>query len=521
MIPLFSTEQIRNADKYAIEQLKISGIVLMENASLSIYNSIRSNMKSLDASLVIGILAGKGNNGGDAFAVARHFVNNGFVVKIIFVGKRNELKGDALINFNIITKLIPKVQNSELIFYKSKRDLSKLKTCDVIIDGLLGTGTRGEIREPYKGIIEYVNQLDSIKVAIDLPSGLNLETATATTIINTDLTVTLAEYKTGLFYGKGYEFAGKIEKGSIGIGAEYFDNQNISEYLIEPEDALLGLPEKKKVSHKYSNGKVLAITGSGKYSGAASLVVRSLLQVGTGSILLAFPKSVRNLISTNIGEAVITPYKDNEKEYLRKENISELDAQLKWADVIAIGSGLGREEATIEAVASITKKYKNKKMVIDADAIFAIGKTGFEKFDLKNKILTPHHAEFAHLIGITIDKLQSSLFSYGKEFVQETKSILVLKGAPTIIFLPNGDVVINTSGNVGMAKFGSGDVLTGVIAGLISASNNIENAVIAGVYLHSLAADLLLEEETEFGITATKIEESLPHAIRFLRNSII
>ncbi len=521
MIPLFTTEQIRGADKYAIEQLKIPGIVLMENASLSIFNSIRNNMKSLDTSSAIGIVAGKGNNGGDAFAVARHFVNSGFTVKILFIGKRNELSGDAKTNFSVVTKLLEQVDNLELIFYKSKKDLQKLKYCDVIIDGLLGTGTKGEIREPYKSIIEYVNQLESIKVAIDLPSGLNLETATASTILNADLTVTLADYKTGLFYGKGYEFAGQIEKGSIGIGNEYFDNLNVSEYLIEPEDALLGLPQKNKVSHKYSNGKVLAIAGSGKYPGAAALLVRSLFQVGTGAALLAFPKSVRNLISSTIGETVFAPYDDEGREYLTHSNIAELKSKLAWADVIAIGSGLGREGETLEVVASIIKKEKNKKMVIDADAIYVIGEIGYSKFNLNNKILTPHQAEFAHLVNVTIEELQSNLLNYGREFAKKSGSILVLKGAPTIIFLPNGESLINSTGNVGMAKFGSGDVLTGVISGLTSYSKNIESAVIAGVYLHSLSADLLLEQQTEFGITANKIEENLPNAISFLRNSII
>ncbi|MCF6268847.1 MAG: NAD(P)H-hydrate dehydratase [Melioribacteraceae bacterium] len=521
MIPLFSTEQIRNADKYAIEQLKIPGIVLMENASISIFDSIRKNMKSLDRSSVIGIVAGKGNNGGDAFAVARHFINSGFSVKIIFAGKRNELSGDAETNFTILTKLLKHIGSSELLLYKSKKDLSKLKSCDVIIDGLLGTGTKGEVREPYRSIIEYANQLDSIKVAIDLPSGLNLTTATASTIINADLTITLADYKTGLFYGKGYEFAGQVEKGSIGIGSEYFDNQNVSEYLIEPEDAFLGLPQKKKVSHKYSNGKVLAIAGSGKYPGAASLLVRSLFQVGTGAALLAFPKSVRNFISSNIGETVFAPYNDKEKEHLTTSNITELKPQINWADVIAIGSGLGRDEETLEAVASIIKKEKNKKMVIDADAIYAVGEIGYSQFDFKNKIFTPHHAEFAHLIDVTIEELQLNLLNYGSEFAQQSGSILVLKGAPTIIFLPNGEKLINSTGNVGMAKFGSGDVLTGVISGLTSYSKNIESAIITGVYLHGLSADLLIEQETEYGITATKIEENLPSAISFLRNSII
>ena len=521
MIPLFSTEQIQGADKYAIEELKIPGIVLMENASLSIYNSIIKNCKLLNLSSHIGIVAGKGNNGGDAFAVARHFINSGFNVTTVIVAKKNEIKGDAKINFDILNELNKNINNCNIIFYKSKNDLNKIKYSNIIIDGLLGTGTKGNLREPYKTIIESLNNLKSYKVAIDLPSGLNLETSTASTIFNADLTITLADFKSGLFYGKGYEFAGKIEKGSIGIGSEYFENKNISEYLIEPEDALLGLQIKKKVSHKYSNGKVLAIAGSGKYPGAASLLMKSLFNVGTGAAILAFPKSIRNLISTNIGEAVFELFDDEGREYITQEDVSKIKDKIDWAEVIAIGSGLGRAEKTIDAIAEIIKKSKNKKMVIDADAIYGISKVGIENFNLKNKVLTPHHAEFANLFNLGVEELELNLLKYGREFTSKTRSILVLKGAPTIIFLPNGDALINSAGNVGMAKFGSGDLLTGIISGLMSNSNSIEKAVITGVYLHSLSADLLLESETEFGITATKIEENIPNAIRFIRNSII
>lgn len=521
MIPLFTTAQIRDADKYAIEQLKIPGIVLMENASFSVFNSIKKNYDLINGISQIGIIAGKGNNGGDAFAVARHFINEGFIVNVLFVGNEKELKGDALINFTICKELCKKVNNGNIVFYKSKKDFSKIKNSDVIIDGLLGTGTKGEISEPFKSVIEFVNELNSYRVAIDLPSGLYLETSTSSTIFNADLTITLADFKTGLFYGKGYEFSGKIEKGEIGIGKEHFEDQTVQEYLIEPEDALYGLTKKNKSSHKYSNGKVLAIIGSGKYIGAASLLVRSLFQIGTGSVLLAFPKSIRNLISTNMGETVFATYNDDGKEFFTSANISELKQQLDWADLITIGSGLGREPETIEAIAEIIVKYKTKKMVIDADAIFAIGEIGISKFDLRNKVLTPHHAEFSHLLGINVSELQSNLIYFGREFAQKTKSILVLKGAPTIIFLPNGDSLINSAGNVGMAKFGSGDVLSGIIAGLVSYSSDMEQSVISAVYLHSLSADLLLAKETEFGITATKIEENIPNAINFLRNSII
>jgi len=521
MIPLFNIEQIRNADTYAIEKLQIPGIVLMENAAISIFNSINNNYNLINGISNIGIIAGKGNNGGDAFAVARHFINNGFPVTVLFVGTKKELKGDALSNFNSLSNLCKIVNNGNLIIYKTKSDLNKIKLSDIIIDGLLGSGSKGDIREPYKSIIEFVNQLNAFRVAIDLPSGLNLESSTATTIFNSDLTVTLANYKSGLYYGKGYEYSGKVEKGSIGIGDEYFEKQKVSHYLIEPEDALLGLPLKKKSSHKYSNGKVLAIAGSGKYPGAASLLTKALFNIGTGSVILAFPKSARNLVSNSIGEAVFEAFSDDNKEFLSSENVKELESKIAWCDVLAIGSGLGREVETISAVSDIISKNKAKNIVIDADAIFAIGEVGYLNFDLKNKILTPHYGEFSHLLGITTEELQLNIITYGKEFVHKTKSYLVLKGAPTIIFLPNGDTIINSAGNSGMAKFGTGDVLTGVIAGLLSQTGNIENSVISGVYIHSLSADLLLNSETEFGITATKIEENLPNAISFLRNSII
>ena len=520
MIPLFTSEQIRKADEYAIEKLQIPGVVLMENASISIVNGIKQNYDLIKGISSIGVIAGKGNNGGDAFAVARHLINEGYSVNIISVAKKDELKGDALINFSILNVLIPKVNNANLIFYKSPKDLKKLKDCNLIIDGLLGTGTKGELREPYKSIIEYVNELQTYKVSIDLPSGLNLEKSTASSIFNSDLTVTLAEYKSGLFYGKGYEFAGKVTKGSIGIGNEYFESQSINEYLIEPEDALMGLPKKNKVSHKYSNGKVLAIVGSGKYPGAASLVMKSLFNSGTGAAILAFPKSIRDLVAGNIGESVFELY-SNTKEYLDFNALNEIEDKIEWCDVLALGSGIGREDETLEAVSKIMKKYTSKKMVIDADAIYAIGKLGYSKYNLKNKIFTPHHSEFAQLINIELDELESNILNYGRDFVKKTESFLVLKGAPTIIFLPNNDVLINSAGNAGMAKFGSGDVLTGVITGLLSQSKNIEGSIISGVYLHSLSADLLLENETEFGVTATKIMENLPNAINFLRNSII
>lgn len=520
MIPLFSTDQIRKADEYAITKLGIPGIVLMENAAKNIFDIIIKKLPEVINFEKIGIVCGKGNNGGDGFALARHFINNGFNVTVISIGKPAELKGDALKNFEITRRLISKKENSEIIFYKNPRDLSYLFDCSLVVDAMLGTGAKGNLKEPYATIVQFINELALLKAAVDIPTGLDADTGTGDIIFEADLTVTLAEFKRGLFFEKGFAYSGEIEKGSIGIGTEYFDNLKVDNYLIEPEDAFSGLPIKETNIHKYSAGKVLTIAGSGKFPGAACLASTAALKCGAGASVLAFPKSIKSTVQTKLEEVVVEAYDDRGCEYLSLNNISELHEKIKWANVVSIGSGLGREEETQKAVLEILKNYPDKKFVIDADGIYALQKK-YKKINLEEKILTPHHKEFADLIGISITELKKDLMNYGSKFAKATSSYLVLKGAPTMIFNPAGEAFINTAGNAGMAKFGTGDVLTGIIAGLLAQSQEIEETLISAVYIHSLSADLLFENTTEYGITATGIMENMPNAIKFIIKSFI
>ncbi|MCP5061104.1 MAG: NAD(P)H-hydrate dehydratase [Ignavibacteriae bacterium] len=521
MIPLYSSDQVRAADNYAIEKLNIPGIVLMENAAVNIKDAILNEFHSLSKKSTFGIICGKGNNGGDGFALARQLLINGFDVKIISLAKEEELKGDALTNFVITQNLILDYPKSKFIFFQSIKNLNSLKNCDVIIDAILGTGVDGEPREPIKSIIKRINKLKAKKVAIDLPTGLNINNAAGNIIFQADLTVTLAEFKNGLFYAKGKANSGKIVKGSIGIGESYFENLNVKEYLIEPEDALAGLPKKGKNIQKYSAGKVLVIAGSGTMPGAAIFASNSASISGAGAGFLAFPKSVKSVPQKKLNSSIVLAYKDNSKEYLSTNNLDELKDKIKWADSIAIGPGLGREEETQQAVFDIMKSFPQKKIVVDADAIYALGNSKYTKLDLRNKIFTPHHKEFADLVGVDIRMLEPNLFFLGRKFVLEMETYLVLKGSPTLIFNPKGEVFINSTGNPGMAKFGTGDVLTGIITSFIAQNKEIENSVISAVYLHSLAADLLVKKNTEFGLTPEKICKNINKAITFLRKSIV
>jgi NAD(P)H-hydrate epimerase len=491
----------------------------MENASLEIYNYIESAREELNLPKEIAIICGKGNNAGDGYAAARHFINNDYNIAIIKIGEEDEMSSDCRTNYTILKNLGSNNKNLTVLDFKSINDLKKIKNFPIIADAMLGSGIEGSLREPYKSIVNEVNKYNAFKAAIDIPTGLSVDRGYAENAFMADLTITLGELKKGLFFGNGTVYSGEVFKGSIGIGFSLYDKYETTEYLIEPEDAYQFLPKKRKDDYKYSAGKVFTIAGSGDLPGAAVLTSKAALVSGTGASVLAYPKSVRRLVHKNLGEVIVDSYEDNKSEILIVENVKELNQRIKWAVVVALGPGLGRKKETQSAILKIIKEIKYKNVVLDADAIFAIGEDGYQHYDLHNAVLTPHHAEFAHLIGIELNELEKDILKYGHSFTETSGAYLVLKGAPTIIFTTGGDALINTTGNPGMAKFGTGDVLTGVIASFIAQKKNPEEAIVAAVYIHSLSADLLLKNSTEFGYTASDISRNIASAIKFLRKT--
>jgi len=518
MIPLYNTSQIRNLDSFAIKRLQVPGIVLMENVAIGIYESI---IERVDYVKCVGVVCGKGNNGGDGYAVARHFSNAGFDIKVISLGAEKDLSEDCKINFTILNNLSSQRKNLKIKSYKSAKDINGLKDCDIIIDAILGSGFVGELKEPYSSIIKSLNKMSAYKCAIDVPTGLNSDTGFGDVVFKSDLTVTLGEFKKGLFIGKGSEFCGEVVLNEIGVGRDYFDDINPDTYLIEPEDVYAGLPKRGKTVHKYSAGKVLTIAGSYKYPGAAVLTSQSSLIAGAGASILAIPESAKKLVHKDLLEVVVESYGTITTKYFDEDGLNSLQKKIKWADVVAIGPGLGREEDTIKAVREFLLQRKFKFAVLDADALFALDKIFLEKVNLKNCILTPHLGEFSLMVGVESELIEKDILSYGREFSIKHKCILVLKGAPTIIFNPDGEAFINTTGNSGMAKFGSGDVLTGIIAGLLSQNKNPEAAAITGVYLHSLSADLLLNDKPISNYLASDIMINYSNAVKFLEESIV
>lgn len=518
MIPLYFIDQIRQLDSLAEKKLGVSGLVLMENAAANFTRLIIATAGLQKGRDRIAIICGKGNNGGDGFAAARHFVNAGFEVKVLSLFEPKDCSADCRTNYAIAESMAKEKLPLAIKLYTSKKDFKFIAECNVIIDAMLGSGFTGELKSPFVEVISYLNNADAIKIAIDIPSGLYADTGYGEIVFRADYTVTLGDLKAGLFFGNAIDYCGLVLKAGIGIDAMPTPLPPVDTFLIEAADAFNNLPVKQRSINKYSSGKLLTIAGSLEFPGAALLAAEAAFRVGTGASRLAFPKSIAQLAHQHYPDLVVELYDDDGKPYLTPKAIEQLAGSVHASRLIAFGSGIGRHPETVEAVAHFLETFPGVNAVIDADAIHAIAQKGYDSFDLRDKVFTPHLGEFSALIGVPSQEIKKDMLAYGLSFVRDTESYLVLKGPRTIIFTPYEEIFINTTGNPGMAKFGSGDVLTGVLAGMMSQSILVTEALLAGVYIHSLTGDILAEEYTEYGFVASDLVKGIPSAIKFLRN---
>lgn len=518
MKPLYSTEQIINFDRFAIEQMRIPSVVLMENAVESIFQIIKGRY-DLSAKKSFALIAGKGNNGGDGFALARKLIIAGHNVSVFHLYEPSIFSKDAKINFDILFNIKNYYNGLKIIEITGKENVARFKQFDFIIDAILGSGSTGNLSYEIASIVKTLNRVKAIKISVDIPTGLNSETGYGELIFSADMTVSLGGLKRGLFFGSGYTHSGIIEEGSIGIDPTVIVKTSDS-FLIEGSDFIKSYPRKKKDIHKYTSGKSLIVAGSGKYIGAALLTSHASMKTGAGAVVLAFPDSLKGCVVPKLRELVVLSYKSKTNEFLTTDNLPELNGKIAWSDSIIIGPGLGREPETLEAIKLFLQKSNKKKTVIDADALYAISLFGIENFNLKNAILTPHIAEFSLLIKKTVEETQKNIIGYGKAFAQKSGSTLILKGPRTIIFTPDGKSFISPVGNSGLAKFGTGDVLSGIIGGILAQGASNYNAAISGVYLHGKTGDYLRNKYTEYGFTASQIIDYLPSTLKIIGENI-
>lgn len=505
--------QMAGIDNFTITEIGIPGMVLMENAALSVVKEIEKDIDCIKGKKVC-LLAGKGNNGGDAFAIARHLYNNGAKVLVFLLAKKNEIKGDAKTNLDILDKM--GVNVIEILDISDLNDAKKhLSHSHLIVDGIFGTGIKGNIPQLISQIINFINEKDIPVISVDIPSGINGETGEILgTCIKAYKTVTFGYAKVGLFVHPAAQYTGETVVADIGIPKNVVDKFDIKNYIIDDETVRKIIPKRYSDSNKGSYGKLLLLTGSRGMTGAGCLAGKAALRSGLGLLYLGVPASLTNVYDSILIESVTLPLEDDDTGYITKGCIESLKEYMAGVDVIALGPGLSTKGDVGDVVFSIVENSK-VPLVIDADGINVISKN-IEVLKKSNVpvVLTPHPGEMARLLGTSPEEVQKNRINVARDFSRKWNVITVLKGSRTIVALPDGSIYINTTGNSGMATGGTGDVLTGMIASFICQGAKVHEGAILGVYFHGLCGDNIAKTKGEYGIIAGDLVEEIPYVIK-------
>jgi len=505
-----TSQQMREIDRKAIEENKLSGLALMENAGLRIFQSLKNIYTDLRLKKII-IFSGSGNNGGDGFVVTRHLYDYGVKVKVFLLAPSNKIKGEAGENLNIIDKM--GVELIEVETVKLEEVQEAIQNSDLIIDAILGTGLQGRVTGLKAKIINLINVAGKEVVAIDVPSGLDVDTGKIVgPCIKAIHTITLALPKIGLLLFPGASYAGKVTVEDIGIPSYLLTNKKLKTNIVTKEIVKSLLPFRAIHSHKGSFGKVLILAGSVGMTGAAYLASEAAMRSGTGIVILGIPRSLNPIMEVKLTEVMTLPLAETEKQSLGEDAEETISKLMKDFSILGIGPGISRELETQRLVRKIIEK-SNIPLVIDADAIYALSKDASILKKVKVPlVITPHPGEMAKLINKDIDYILNNQLDIARKIAQEFGIIIVSKGARTIVANKEGEAYINIGDNSGMATGGAGDVLTGIVCSLVAQGADSFSAAIAGVYIHSLAGDLARDIKGERGMIAGDILSQVPQA---------
>lgn len=503
--------EMRTIDQMAINTYGIPGVVLMENAGVETARQISTILNSVENKIIC-IFAGKGNNGGDGFVVARHLFNQGAKVKVFLFGAISAISGDAKINLDTIIRM-----GINVIEVLNDRDWEKVTIAaqfsDCLVDALLGTGFKGEISGDMAKAVEIINQTGKLTVAIDLPTGVDADTGQiCTCAVKADHTITFALPKPGLLIYPGAECAGKLTIADIGIPIKLLVDASVKQNIITAGSIKSFLGIRHPDAHKGTTGKVAVIAGSQGLTGAATLTSMAALRAGAGLVTLGIAESLNDIMESKLTEVMTKPLPEAVGRSISRKALPYIEEMAAKSNVLAIGPGLGTQEETMVVVREIIKNVECP-LVLDADALNALaGHTDILNQAKALPVVTPHPGEMARLTGFTVKDVNADRITTARLAAGLWGAIVVLKGARTIVAYPDGEVYINTTGNPGMATGGTGDVLTGVVAGLIAQGLTTHAAAVAGVHLHGLAGDIAGASGT-IGLIAGDILDALPAAI--------
>jgi ADP-dependent NAD(P)H-hydrate dehydratase / NAD(P)H-hydrate epimerase len=529
VVKALTAEQMREADRLTTERYGIPGLQLMENAGAAVADYLSEAFPELTARRIV-VLCGKGNNGGDGLVVARRLRERNAPPRVFLFAEPSELRGDAAANMRRWQD-----GSGELRVVTSAAEWAgtggALDEADLVVDALLGTGIKGPVKGLLASVIEDVNTWRSRRkagspsaiqrfvTAVDMPSGLPSENADfAGPVIHADATVTFTAPKIGQLLAPAAGCVGKLFVRSIGTPRDLLDNDaTLKIHWLEPGE-FRSLPMVRKAdANKGSFGHALIVAGSVGKSGAAVLGGRAALRVGAGLVTVATPVEVLPIVAAGMPEMMTAPLLATEDGALSLRNlVSDRFAQIaENKSVLAIGPGLSTNEETQQFIRTVLQKV-TLPVILDADGLNAFAGHSDELPARKPELLalTPHPGEMARLMNTTPRDVQARRLETALDAAKQWNACVILKGFHTILAKPDGRVYVNTTGNAGMATGGTGDVLTGMLAGLTAefGTKNWETVLGLGVYLHGLAGDVAAECVGEAPLVASDLIDALPEA---------
>ena len=498
MQPILTSDQMKEWDAGTIRDLGVPSLVLMERAALAIADTA-AEIASDSARKPARILAvcGPGNNGGDGAAAARILTLRGFSCRILMAASYDRLSPDMEAQIGMCDKLgIPITKAPET-------DMASVRDFDVIIDAVFGIGLKRTVEDPF-GLFEAINASGVPVVSADIPSGISADTGEVMgCAVKADVTVTMQALKIGHLLYPGTRFCGRTEVADIGIRPL---DERVTHFSIAREDLSL-IPPRDPRGNKGTFGKVLVIAGSRNMSGASFLTCLAALHSGCGMVRLLTPECNRVIIQETLPEVMLNTYEEEESA------LDELRKASAWADVIACGPGLGTDRTAHRLVEALLKENK-KSLILDADALNCLdGSTSLFKEAACPVLITPHPGEMARLTGLAVKEITGDLIGSARSLCKETGAVCVLKDARTCTARPDDSVFINTTGNSGMATAGSGDVLTGIAAGLAARGMPLTETGPMAVYLHGMCGDIAAAKYGPSAVTARTLIEALPDAL--------
>ena len=507
-IPLPTPQEMGHWDRLSIETYGIPGEMLMENASREAFHVLLERVRSLEGLQVI-LFAGSGNNGGDAFALSRHLSDSGARCMVLHTRRQDDYSGETAFHLTLAKKVgVPLV-------YLPEYNLDFLTAPDIIVDGLLGTGFQGPLRQDYLDWITHINQFKGRAqiMALDIPSGLSGLTGRADpTAVRADCTVTFGAAKVGLFLPEAREFTGELHTRTIGIPREVQDS-NPPQCFGLNQDILTHLPAIKPTEHKGNAGHVLILGGSFGLSGAPTLAGLGVLRSGGGLVTVGCPKGVSSEVKQGWPEIMTLPLGPGKT--WSAACFEDLKPQLNNVDAVVLGPGMGRNEGGTEFVQTYLRA-DHPPTVIDADGLFHLAQDR-KLWSLLSPetILTPHPGEMARLCDRTIADIQKDRITQARQLADRIGCILVLKGAGTVVAAPGRPVSVSPVACPSLAIGGSGDVLSGILGSLTARGLDPYKTACVGVYWHGLAGRTLESMSPHQGNLAREIAHILPRALEF------